>query len=436
MNIALLNDSFPPLIDGVANTVVNYAAVLENSGDEPVVVTPEYPGASDSAYNYPVIRYPGFDARELVGYVAGFPFAPRVLRSLNEAKTDILHSHCPIASTILARNLKDVLKVPLVMTYHTKFDIDIEKAIKGKLLQEGAIAALVNNIEACDEIWVVSDGAGQNLKSLGYKGDYIVMPNGVDVPKGRLPIDKYMRDTRSFGYNLPNNVPLFLFVGRIMWYKGLKIIIDALAAMSEAGVDYRMVFVGNGTDKAEVENYVKSLGLEKKIFFTGPIYERDVLCAWYCRADLFLFPSTFDTNGLVVREAAACGLASVLIKGSCAAEDTKDGINAYHISENAASLAVLLMKLVGGLASNPNRESEEFSGQAMLRRIGRNAQEELYISWEDAVHNARKRYDIVIENYKRGEYKKPFRPEEELFKLSGDIMDLFAQAQEIRDRYI
>ena len=81
---------------------------------------------------------------------------------------------------------------------------------------------------------------------------------------------------------------------------------------------------------------------EDLVFFADPIRDRRRIRAWYCRADLFLFPSTFDTNGLVVREAAACGLGCVLIQGSCAAEGITDGRNGILIEENAASLAAVL----------------------------------------------------------------------------------------------
>ena len=124
------------------------------------------------------------------------------------------------------------------------------------------------------------------------------------------------------------------------------------------------------------------------MFFTSPKYDRNVIRAWYCRADLFLFPSTFDTNGLVVREAAACELASVLVRGSCAAEDITDGENGFLIEENAESMAKLLAKLC--------HEPE------VLKRVGRQAQEEIYISWDDAVHRAQQRYEAVIEAYRSG----------------------------------
>lgn len=222
---------------------------------------------------------------------------------------------------MLARALRDRIHVPLVFTYHTKFDIDIANAIKGKLLQEEAKKVLVDNITACDEVWTVSHGAGENLKSLGYQGGYLVMPNGVDFPKGRVDESLVREVTKDF--DLPENVPMFLFVGRMMWYKGLKIILDALKLLREQGTVFRMVFVGNGGDREEVISYCESLRLSDCVFFTAPAYDRNVIRAWYCRADLFLFPSTFDTNGLVVREAAACGLGSVLVRGSCAAEDTR-----------------------------------------------------------------------------------------------------------------
>ena len=90
--------------------------------------------------------------------------------------------------------------------------------------------------------------------------------------------------------------------------------------------------VGDGTDMREVQDYAKTLRLDGKCLFTGPVRNRETLRAWYARADLFLFPSTFDTNGLVVREAAASGLASVLVRGSCAAEDTEDCANAFWIA--------------------------------------------------------------------------------------------------------
>ena len=414
--ICLLNDSFPPVIDGVANAVENYARNIDKTGKNAVVVTPEYPGADDSGYPYPILRYPALDLRSRkAGYMAGIPFAPDMLRQLQEKNIGLLHSHCPIVSTMLGRELRQVLDVPLVMTYHTKFDVDIANLIRSKALQEGSKRALLENINACDEVWAVSQGAAENLRSLGYRGDCVIMRNGVDLPRGRVSPEMISQVTE--GFDLPEQVPCYLFVGRIMWYKGLKITLDALAMLKNRGRDFRMVFVGGGGDYDEVTAYSEELGLTDKVFFAGPQSDREKLRAWYCRADLFLFPSTFDTNGLVVREAAACGLGSVLIAGSCAAEGVTDGRNGLLIEENAQSMAACLEKLP----------------KPAMASIGEHAQRELYLSWEEAVGAARERYEIVMDRYRSGAYAPHRKALEPVFKASGELMEGLARLEERRD---
>ena len=413
-SICLINDSFPPVTDGVANAVVNYAKILTENGKKATVVTPAYPGADDSQFAFPIVRYPSVDLTKLVGYHAGLPFSSQTLETLVERDFDLIHCHCPVTSAMLARALRDRIHVPLVFTYHTKFDIDIANAIKGKLLQEEAKKALVDNITACDEVWTVSHGAGENLKSLGYQGDYLVMPNGVDFPKGRVDESLVREVTKDF--DLPENIPMFLFVGRMMWYKGLKIILDALAMLKTQGRPFRMVFVGNGGDREEVIAYSEKLGLSDCVFFTAPAYDRNVIRAWYCRADLFLFPSTFDTNGLVVREAAACGLGSVLVRGSCAAEDIRDGESGFLIEENAESMA----RMLTALSRNPEA----------MQRVGKTAQDEIYISWKDAVTHAQARYEVVLENFKAGKYLAHNRQSDEAFHAISSYLAAVGRGQE------
>ena len=119
--------------------------------------------------------------------------------------------------------------------------------------------------------------------------------------------------------------------------------------------------------------------------FPGVIRDRDLLRTYFSMADLFLFPSTFDTNGIVVREAAACALPSVLIRGSCSAEGIADGRTGILIDETADAMA----EAIQTACRNPEGIAE----------IGRHAMEEIYISWEDSVGRAVERYGTVIENY-------------------------------------
>lgn len=416
--ICLLNDSFPPFIDGVANAVLNYAKYIEQHEIQPIVITPDHPEADDSRYPYPVVRYPSIDLRNRTGYMAGVPFSPEIAHRLSRENVTLLHSHCPIVSTLMARQLRQIVDAPLVLTYHTKFDIDIANVIRSKMLQSGSKKILLENIKACDEVWTVSRGAGENLRSLGYEGDYIVMPNGVDLPCQQVSENQIASVTGD--YDLPAGVPVYLFVGRIMWYKGLKIILDALTRLNASGKDFRMVLVGQGTDRDAVVTYARDCGIGDKCIFTGAYHDREALRAWYCRADLFLFPSTFDTNGLVVREAAACSLASVLISGSCAAEGIIDGQNGFLIEENADSLLQCLLTL--------------YDNRSTVHAVGENAATQLYVSWESAVHAAMERYGIVIDRYKRGNYPRYRKPMEYYLKANGELMEDLGHLLALRDQ--
>jgi glycosyltransferase involved in cell wall biosynthesis len=182
MNICLLNDSFPPVIDGVVNVMMNYADYLMREHQSAIIVgTPRYPGADYRQYAYPVIAYPSLDTAAVTnGYRTGNPFAAKALEELAAFSPDIIHSHCPASATVIARLLREKTGAPIVFTYHTNYDIDIERYVRVRLAARETIAAMVGNIEACDEVWTVSRGAGESLRALGFQGDYRVMNNGVD----------------------------------------------------------------------------------------------------------------------------------------------------------------------------------------------------------------------------------------------------------------
>ncbi len=407
LRVCLINDSFPPLIDGVANTVMNYAKVINENHGKAVAAVPFYPDADDSGFPYKVIRYPSFSTLRIIDYRAGYPFSYETFEKIKAENINIIHSHCPFTSTVLARTMREPLDAPIVFTYHTKFDVDIERAVGNGYLKGKIIKGIIKNIEACDEVWVVSEGAGENLRSLGYKGDYIVMPNGVDIPKGKVSEEEILKATGK--YDLPERIPVFLFVGRMAWYKGLDIILEALEKLKKTGEEFRMIFVGSGLDFEEVKKYSEELGLSENCIFTGAVYDRDEIRAFYSRADLFLFPSVYDTNGLVVREAAACSLPSVLVKGSCAAEGISDCETGFLSENNAESFFEKLLFLC------QNRE--------LLKKTGRNAMDKIYLSWEDSVENAVKRYEIVLENYRNGKYKREQTFADEWLETEGEFLN-------------
>ena len=416
INVCLLNDSFPPVIDGVANAVVNYGEIISTKNlGKATVVTPEYPGAVDG-YPFDVVRYPSLSTEQLVGYRAGVPFDAKIFGKLEKAGFNIIHTHCPVVSTLMARTLREKLDIPVVFTYHTKFDVNICDMVRSKLIQEAALHNLCANIQSCDEVWVVSRGAGENLRGIGYEGEYIVMENGVDFPKGRVAPEEAVEVRREYGIGQDERV--FMYVGRMMWYKGIRITLDGLKKAKEEGFAFKMIFVGDGADRSEMEKYAKELGLEKECIFPGAIRDRELLRRYFCAADMFLFPSTFDTNGIVVREAAACGLPSVLVKGSCAAEGTTHLQNAYLIEENADSMAEAVKFAC--------REAEA------VKNMGGAAMDELYISWEESVRRAVDRYGVVIDNYKKGNTERDRIWTDPFFAMMAEVQTRMNAAYERR----
>jgi glycosyltransferase involved in cell wall biosynthesis len=243
---------------------------------------------------------------------------------------------------------------------------------------------LVKNINACDEIWIVSEGSGENLRSLGYTGEFFLMGNGVDFPRAKAAPER-IEELRQL-HGLTADIPVFLFVGRMEWYKGLRIILDGLKKVAQQGMAFKMIFIGDGGDYNEVKDYTSTLGLSDCCIFTGAIRDRELLRVYYSMSDMFLFPSTFDNRPIVLLEAAACGLAGVLIRGSSSAEGVTDGRQAMLIEENADDLARAVTQII--------------KDRSLAKTMGQYAMDELYISWEDAVTRAYDRYFTVIENYK------------------------------------
>lgn len=384
LKVGLLNDSFPPTIDGVANTVLNYAQSITRSHGEALVVTPKYPHVIDD-YPFQVYRYHSIPIVGPLGYRAGNPFSPATISELHAAKMDLLHVHSPFASSVLARQLirPKKYRVPVVLTYHTKYEYDIEKFIHVGRLQKIIKRFIRHNINLADEVWAVSQGAGESLRVMGYHGDFRVMPNGTDFTKGKAAPEQVAELRRI--YNIGKDELIFLSVGRMMWYKNIKITLDALDIVKAAGIPFRAVFVGEGADRPAIEQYAHSLGLSDRTVFTGAIYDREKVRAYFSLADLFLFPSTYDTSGLVVKEAAACSCPSLLVAGSCAAEGVVDNDTGLLAAESADSCAERILAAL--------REP------GLLERIGRGAADRVYLSWDDAVAMAYKRYEQIIGNW-------------------------------------
>ncbi len=381
-SVGLFNDSFPPLIDGVSQTVKNYATHLHDMNCNVTVVTPSYHGVEDH-YPFDVLRYPSVSAGEKVGYRVGVPFDPPTLVRLRSKKLDLMHVHSPFASSVLVNAINHRPRVPVVLTYHTRFDLDIQKRVPSAAMRKVAMAFLLDNVNSADEVWVVTGASEKFLRDIGYEGSCRVMENGTDFARGKAS-ESAVAALRE-RYHLYEDKLVFLFVGRMMWYKNTRLILDALEILRQNGMEFHAFFIGEGYDAPDMQVYANEHSLQQQVTFTGAIHDREELRAYYSLSDLFIFPSTYDTCGIVVKEAAACDCPSLLVEGSCASEGVVHGQNGYLTSEDPAACAAVLM--------------DACADRSALRKCGVNAGETLYLSWKDAVARAHARYEQILREY-------------------------------------
>lgn len=385
LKIGIGTDAFPPTTDGISNVAQNYADQINKHFGTAVVITPKNPNQMDSKYNYEIFRYKSWWIPSKEGYSIGWPFKDELHQAIIDKNFDLLHSHAPLATSYYFRRVTQKKKIPVVLTYHTKYEYDINRRVPTKPARDFAYNFLLNNINAADEVWVTSEGTADSLKKLGYTGDYILMPNGCDLPLLNASENEIAIKKRK--YNIPENIPIFLFSGRMIWYKNIQLILDACTKLKKNGKNFKLIMVGFGADENAIKRYIHKSGLKENVIWTGKILDRQEIQDYYAVSDLLLFPSVFDTNGLVVREAAACATPSLLVRDSCAAEGIMDGETGFLCMESAHSIAATLSKIM--------------DNKQLLQTVGKNAQSKIYISWEDAVGRAYNRYQIVIENFNK-----------------------------------
>ena len=367
LKVAIGTDAFPPTTDGISNVAQSYANIINKSLGEAVVITPKNPNQRDYRYDYQIYRYKSWYIPSKEGYSVGWPFKEELHQAIVDMNFDLLHSHAPLATSYYFRRVVEKKKIPVVLTYHTKYEYDVDKRVPTKPGKDFAYHFLRNNINAADEVWVTSEGTVSSLRKIGYQGDYIVMPNGCDLPIMNVSQSDIAMIKRK--HSVPENVPILLYCGRMIWYKNIQLILDACAKLKKDSKDFRLIMLGFGADEGAIKRYISKAGIKDRVIWTGQILDRQEIQGYYGISDLLLFPSVFDTNGLVVREAAACATPSLLVRGSCAAEGITDGETGFLCMESAHSIAATLEKII--------------DNKPLLKAVGQKAQTDIYISWED-----------------------------------------------------
>jgi glycosyltransferase involved in cell wall biosynthesis len=378
---AQISDALPPILDGVAHTVVNYAKMINEHYGKAYTIGPRVGRAEFTEQD---IRCRSIPIPRSRPYRLMVPWADRqFLRTIDRLPLDIVHAHSPFVSGSIALRLARKHNIPLVTTLHSKYRDDFKKYVISDKIADMLVRRVCRFYENSDDVWVPNNATGLTLREYGYEGPYHVVYNGVDFTPPTQSQIAEMRVRISRDHSIPESGKILSFVGQMSWKKNIRLILVALHELSKKRRDVHMLFVGEGPDLKAVHEFTRKLGLEKHIHFLGRISDRKELMAVYAASDIFLFPSVYDNDPLVVKEAAACSTPSLLVRGANAAELVRDDENGFLIDHDSGACASRLNMVLD------NRQ--------LLQASGVQARHTIYRSWETVAEEVVDRYRYLID---------------------------------------
>ena len=379
MHIAQCSDSFIPVVDGVGRVAYEYSSWLARSDHECYVITPLQDTGYRGNFPFEILDFVSANVPSAPQYQTGIPLLDRhYLDRVAMVGLDIVHVHSPGPSGVEGLRLADKLDIPVVGTFHSKYRDDFRRVTHNDALATLGSHFVTQFYERCDEVWTVSADAAETLRSYGFKNDITIVQNGTEM---RMPSPELETEARQrFGLG---EEPILLYVGQIDYKKNLALIIEAAALLKKRGHSFQLVFAGQGRDKKKLANLAAEQGLEQLIF-AGHISDRNLLDGLYMAASLFVFPSLYDTAGLVVREAAVMGTPSVVVENTAPAEVVTDDVNGLICSNNPESLCKAMEHYLFGMSDDERAA------------ICNQAQRGIPLPWEKVMAEVGARYKAII----------------------------------------
>ncbi len=385
MIVGQFNDSFKPIMDGVGLCVENYTRWLDAKHGRAYAIVPHVPRYKDND-PFTVVRYPSLPLLIMPPYRLGIPWAsPPVGKLLTVTRFDLVHSHSPFIAGRMAQRTALRHAIPHVTTFHTKYREDARRYLRSERLVEIFIHQILRFYETCDAVWTPSEATMATLRDYGYQGEITVAPNGSDLsPPAPDELLRYRRRGAAL-MKVPDDAFVFLFVGQHRWEKNVKLIIRSIGRLQEREglpCPIALVFAGEGYASDMMRRLAGRVGIAEHTRFLGKIVGRERMKGVYARANLFFFPSIYDNAPLVMREAAAFGVPTVVAEGSSAAEAIVDGKNGFSVPNDPDAAADILYRLVR------NRN--------LVERVGEDASRTVYRGWEEIVDWVADQYEQII----------------------------------------
>ena len=360
--VHVYKDYFPPVRGGIEQTVARMARAQVVAGDEVTVLTSAHGvrrGSDERLDGVRVVRCAEW------GRFASAPFCPGMPAALARLPADVVHLHYPNPtgelSWLLARP-----RAAMVVTYHS--DVVRQAAL---MPLYGPFARAV--LRRAEVIMPTSEAyLARSAFLRPFRDRCLVVPHGVDLERfDHLECWAGAAAALRARYG----APLVLFVGKLRYYKGLDVLLDAMSA-----VRARLVVVGEGPEGARLRARTATLGLSDRVTFAGEVSDDDLL-AHLAAADVGVMPSTLPSEawGMSMVEMLAAGVPAVCTElGTGTTFVNRDGETGLVVPPgDARALAAALSRLLGDEALRARlaagaraRARARFSRQAMMAGVG------------------------------------------------------------------
>ncbi len=335
----MFSDSALPVLNGVSVSIDLLMSELRNQGHSVHLFTAASPNHKDADPN--TSRFRSIETPWTKNYPLAFPPFIRMLRKFRRQEFDIIHTHTPFTIGFVGMRWAESHDLPIVSTYHTLYDryahyIPYLPRRYTRFRIAKHTNFYYNNV---DHVITPSEASLKWLRRHSVSTPVTVIPTGVS---SGVIVDR-SEARRELGITPEQKI--LLYVGRLAKEKNFEVLFEAMAKVFAEDPNTRLLLVGDGPYRDACSALVRSLGIGDRVRFAGfvPRVEVD---RHYAAADLFVFSSITETQGLVVIEAMNFGVPAVAAVGGGAGESIKDGYNGFVVRNDPESLAVAVLTVM------------------------------------------------------------------------------------------
>lgn len=322
--IGVFTDSYRPYTSGVVRSIEIFTRHLRALGHRVYIFAPSYPNCQPEEG---VFRFLGLPAPTQREFTLALPISLTLGATVRRLNLDVVHVHSPFLLGRLGARVARRFGLPLVFTYHTLYDEYVHYVPLFQGLSRKLVRRYTRDFcNRCDLVVTPTNLIAERLRGQGVRAPLEVIPTGIEVADFRNADPTWLR--RSYG--LPPEAKILLFVGRLGKEKNIDFLLQSFARLREHAElgPLKLVLVGDGAAAPDLARQARQLDVEKDVLFTGTL-PKEKVAHCYAGADLFVFASLTETQGLVLAEAKAAGLAVVAVDANGVREMVNHGEDGY-----------------------------------------------------------------------------------------------------------